>query len=212
MDRGIFISMTGAKAALFKQDRISQNIANANTPGYKAVASQTMAVHLNADKYNSRAFAVETSDNTSYAEGSLNKTDNPLNIAVKNDAWFVVKDGERELLTRNGSFTLSPEGILVASDGKPVASEGGVVSIPSGYQIDISSNGEVYATSNEGRQVLHVTIDTPEVYSGYLEASNVNTSSELIDMISTARLFDMHMKIISTFKENDESANKVIQL
>lgn len=48
--------------------------------------------------------------------------------------------------------------------------------------------------------------------SGYLEGSNVNMASEMVAMISLARQFELQMKVLSTAKENDSAASKILSL
>lgn len=239
MDRMLYVSMTGAKAMLSKQDRIAQNLANVNTPGYKEVASQTTAVHVNRDRFNTRAFAVETTDSVKNTEGALYQTDTPTDVAINGKGWFSVFDGSSEAYTRNGSFKINANGMLTTAGGLPVLGSAGPISIPLGQGFQVSNDGYVYAISSNGvasqldrlkivdaalnqlvrkdNSLFYSTnileqMDSPEVHAGYLESSNVNASTQLVDMISAARLFDMQMKSIQFAKENDEAANRIIQL
>lgn len=238
MDRMLYVSMTGAKAMMSKQDRIAQNLANVNTPGYKSVSSQTLAVHTNGDHLNSRAYAIETSDSTNKEAGPMIKTDNSFNMAINGEGFFTVYDGKQEAYTRNGNFKLDTNGMLVNDKGYPVISQSGTISLPIGNSIDVAKDGSVYSIGSNGTTTLvdqlkivdasvatrgenglfYVSdnnvrqVENPDISSGYLESSNVNASTELVNMISASRLFDMQMKGIQFAKENDEAANKILQL
>lgn len=240
MDRMLYIGMTGAKSMLSKQDRIAQNLANVNTPGYKEIASQTIASHVNNDRLNSRAFAVETTDVVKDVEGPLYQTSTPTDLALNGKGWFSVYDGVSEAYTRNGSFQINSAGMLITAGGLPVLGSGGPISIPPGQGMDVSNDGNVYSVSATGVSTLIDKLkivdieanklvrkennlfysngvepgemESVSVHSGYLESSNVNASTQLVDMISASRLFDMQMKTIQIAKENDESANRIIQL
>lgn len=76
------------------------------------------------------------------------------------------------------------------------------------------------ATLSKSEDGLFRRLDTPEpmaadanvtVVSGFLEASNVNAVHELTSMLTLARQYEMHVKLMSTAKENSESASRLIQ-
>ncbi|QFQ32512.1 flagellar basal-body rod protein FlgF [Buchnera aphidicola (Aphis fabae)] len=74
-------------------------------------------------------------------------------------------------------------------------------------------NGLFYLKNHTLNQNLKVPHDdTVRVQSEVLEASNVNPTKNMVDMISNARAFDMNMKMISMYDQNTERANQLFNV
>ena len=73
------------------------------------------------EKLGGGVFAAQTRIN--FAQGTLEQTDDPFNMAIQGDGFFVVGDSSNPSLTRDGRFTVNRDGILVMStNGSPVLS------------------------------------------------------------------------------------------
>jgi flagellar basal-body rod protein FlgG len=163
MMRSLDIAATGMQAQQTHVDVISHNLANMTTGGYKRNTPQFQDLLYESQ----RRVGTNSSDvgtivptgvqlglgvktggvNRSHEQGTINVTDNPLDIAVKGRGFFQVQmpDGEFTY-TRNGSFQLSPQGEIVTVDGYLVSPG---ITVPE-EAIDISIN-------NEG--LVQVTLD-----------------------------------------------------
>ena len=134
--------------------------------------------------------------------------------------------------TRDGSFTTNADGILMTKDGDYVLdSDGGLITIPTtAAEVAIDDHGVITADGEEVAQLqivdfenydylkkygenLYIAVDgatettpTARVYQGYLEASNVNAVSEMVDMISTARDYESNQKVIQSIDDTLETA------
>src|SRR6056297_1023818 len=114
-----------------KLEVVSNNLANANTTGYKkAEAFERNLIDARANFYNTKG-DVEQNDPPigSYYDltaGSMRQTDNPLDLAIEGSGFFVLQDEEgKDFLTRSGSFALNKEGYVIAKDGKKLQGENG---------------------------------------------------------------------------------------
>ncbi|HHW41874.1 MAG TPA: flagellar hook-basal body protein [Syntrophomonadaceae bacterium] len=142
MVRGLYTAAAGMMAKQVQMDVISQNMANAGTPGYRRdEAALRSFPQMLLNRYESLPagrgqVAVEIGPvgtgsvvdgvYTSYREGVLQETGNPLDLALHGNAFFVVRDGQgREFYTRNGGFTLDAAGRLVTLAGLAVLGESG---------------------------------------------------------------------------------------
>lgn len=139
-------------------DTIANNLANVNTTGYKqermefkTLLYQTMK-RADLDEANEetrpvnlqvghgvRAIAVARK----FTEGSLQRTDNHQDIAIEGDGFFVVRRGEEEFYTRDGSFKTAvvPEGtMLTTADGYPLLDTEGesIILPPEVYMRDVT--------------------------------------------------------------------------
>ncbi|MDD2217473.1 MAG: flagellar hook-basal body protein [Eubacteriales bacterium] len=144
-------------------DVISNNIANATTPGYKGetVVQSSFAEHmitrLSADEglvksnIGQRVYiTASTGEHTDFTQGSIEPTSRPFDVAITGEGFFLAENGVYgEVATRNGQFALDEEGYLmlpgvgkILNDGKsPIQLEG------SNFSID--KNGVIYVDGEE---------------------------------------------------------------
>ena len=124
-------------------DAISNNIANANTTGFKSKDVQF------ADVYSATGVGggVYVSDvSTDYAQGALNSTSSALDLALKGNGFFITKDAAgNSLYTRAGNFSMDKDGNIVNAQGLNVQ----------GYGVD--DNGNVITGT-----LQELTIDTSD--------------------------------------------------
>jgi flagellar basal-body rod protein FlgF len=149
MDKLIYTAMTGAKHDLLRQDVLTHNLANANTPGFRAqtVAFRSVPLQGGQGGPGTRVFAIESTPGADLSPGPIQRTGNPLDIAVNGPGWIAVEaPGGGEAYTRNGSLQISPEGVLQTQTGRNVLTDGGAVSVPPNNIISIETDGSISAT------------------------------------------------------------------
>ncbi len=135
MMRSMYSAVTGLRTHQGKLDTIGNNIANVNTVGFKKgqvtfkeVFNQTVRGASSATKSNigglnpqQVGMGVSTgSINTIHTRGAGQRTDNPTDLAIEGDGFFMVSDdvnGNNRYYTRAGNFNLDNEGNLVTADG-----------------------------------------------------------------------------------------------
>lgn len=163
-------------------------------------------------------------------QGSLEETGNPLDLAITGDGFFQVETGDGQYLTRNGRFLVNAEGQLVTEQGFQVLGDGGPITVPPNQSIIIRPDGAVLADNVQVGQISLVTTDNimnlerigqnlygfrgdnvqeipaegAEIQQGYLEKSNVNVVTEMVNMIETQRMFQSYTKVISSTDEIDQ--------
>lgn len=176
---------------------------------------------------------------TDYNSGSLEETGNTYDLAIEGDGFFAIsfkdkRGNESTRYTRDGSFTVNNDGALVTKDGDYVLGQGGQITIPSGAsEITIDESGNIYADGEFVDQLqmvdfedynylqkygenMYIAVDgatqkdaSCKVDQGYLETSNVNVVSEMVEMISISRAFESNQKVINTI---DETLEKSVNL
>lgn len=153
MDRVIYTAMTGAKHAFAQQASLANNLANATTTGFRAQEHRFRAVEVQGEGLPTRAFAVDTSVKDVFDQGTMAFTGRSLDAAIHGKGWFAVQgvDG-REGYTRNGNFTISPNGELQTTDGRNVLGDGGPLAIPPDSRVTIAGDGTVSVTNETGAQ------------------------------------------------------------
>jgi flagellar basal-body rod protein FlgF len=136
---GLYLSAAGVMTNSYRQDVIANNLANAETVGFKkdlatfrqrATASREMpgeAGYSNPllDRIGGGTLADPTRVDTS--QGDLEETNNPLDAAINGPGYFQVNDHGSPRLTRNGQFIIGRDGTLLLSGGgnQPVLDEAG---------------------------------------------------------------------------------------
>jgi len=126
---------------LFGTDIVANNLANINTTGFKrdATFSDWFIESLNdvgAQRY------------TDFAQGELGQTDNPLDLGLASQGFFVVETPSGPAFTRNGHFTVNEQGFIQTAQGYLLQGERGPISIRSANgtagDVQITRIGEVY--------------------------------------------------------------------
>lgn len=151
MDKLIYIAMTGAKHTLGQQAAISHNLANADSTGFREEMHRFRSVEVTNSPLPSRAFVVDASVATNFSEGPLKFTGRNYDVAIQGRGFFAVQGADgAESYTRDGSFQLSPEGVLLTRSGRPVIGDGGPITIPPDNEIVIGKDGSISAIPATG--------------------------------------------------------------
>ncbi len=150
MIQGYYTGASGMIAQMNRMDAVSNNLANVNTTAYKRdVAVDRAFPQLLLRRFNDNTqvqlplgsvdrapvvgmlgTGVETNEVfTVNEQGSFQQTENPFDLALEGEGYFVVDTPYGERLTRNGSFHLGPESMLVTKEGYPVMGENGPIQI-----------------------------------------------------------------------------------
>lgn len=140
----LYVAMSGAKQNMHAQAINSNNLANVSTTGFRADLVDAESRQLYGPGFPSRVNSIIDNSTTDFSNGSIATTGRNLDVAVNGKGWFVVQTNDgTEALTRNGSFKISPEGLLVNNQNLPVLGESGPISIPQAQKVEINDNGTV---------------------------------------------------------------------
>jgi flagellar basal-body rod protein FlgF len=144
MDRLIWTAVSGMSASMARQRMIASNMANAQTIGFRAETMQFTPVTLKGPSLEARALSDAEVRGARMEAGSLVQTGRPLDVALQGQALLAVQgeDGS-ETYTRRGDLSLTPAGLLVNGEGRPVLGEGGPVSVPPGSDVSLAPDGAV---------------------------------------------------------------------
>lgn len=175
-----------------------------------------------------------------YSQGAFETTNNTYDLALSGKGFFCIeftnKSGETSTkYTRDGSFTLNVDGYLVTKDGDYVLDEEGrhiKLDPLSDARIDengtifqndqrvttigledfedynyLEHYGENYYQPVEGATMIEADA---KIFEGYLEASNVQVVSEMVELISATRTYESNQKVIQTIDETlDKAVNQL---
>ncbi|HWP98349.1 MAG TPA: flagellar basal-body rod protein FlgF [Syntrophomonadaceae bacterium] len=249
MIKGIYTAASGMMLGQTRQDTLANNLANVSTCGYKKdrVASSSfpgmllnrienrgsnpnsMSSTVNPIGLLSSGAAVGTIS-TDFGEGNLRPTENPLDLALGNESYFVVSTPEGERFTRDGQFTLNSDGVLTDQQGRAVMDfDDQEITLNQDFSIDSSGNifengaavdtlkivhfADPLSLKKEGSNLVVSTTEpvideNPQVKQGYLEESNVNAISEMVDLIKVVRSYESLQKVVQA---EDETLQTTIE-
>src|SRR5271166_1618864 len=147
MDSGYYAAMTGLVARTQALDTAAANLANAQTPGYRAEREYFRSVLLGPDALDSQLgqtvnnFGLLGGDRLNLGQGALQQTSNPLDLAIEGEGFFQVQTPNGLRYTRDGSFHRSQTGQLVTAAGEPVMSASGqTIAVPPG-EVTVGADG-----------------------------------------------------------------------
>ncbi|MBK8569900.1 MAG: flagellar basal body rod protein FlgF [Nitrosomonadales bacterium] len=144
MDRLIYTAMGGASHILQQQASVGQNLSNVNTPGYRAAVNAFRAVPLVGEGLPTRTFVVDSTAGADFTPGVMQPTGRNLDMAVQGRGWIAVQmENGSEAYTRNGSFQVSPEGVLQTRAGLNVAGDTGSITIPPNTEVTVGKDGTI---------------------------------------------------------------------
>jgi flagellar basal-body rod protein FlgF len=240
MDRMIYLSMSGAKAAMQRQEVLANNLANVSTNGFRAELAAFRAVPVQGSGASTRVYSLESTVGASHEPGTVTPTGRPLDVAMKGNAWLTVQglDGT-EAYTRAGALDVDAQSQLVTKNGLTVLGDGGPINVPANAEVSIAGDGTVSAKRANGTSATigRLKLVTPEnpaavtrsedglfraaegdlerdanarLQDGALEGSNVSAVETMIAMISAARQFEHQMKLLQTAERQEQTAAKLL--
>lgn len=242
MDRGIFLAAHSASALMDKQAIIANNLANVSTPGFKKqFQMQSTFVADAQSKLSTRGYGVVTTPGVDLSSGELMNTSNPLDIAMVKGEFLSIQSSDGIAYTKRGAMQINDAGQLVLSTGENVLNvDGEPIEFPVGFKPIIGSDGSlsaqdpsnplnVVAIGNLGlffHENSGVSLrddgffslqnpqpaEAPKVSVGFLEASNVSAAQVMVEMVETARLYDVGLKLVSTFEQIDRRGSELLGL
>jgi flagellar basal-body rod protein FlgF len=224
MDLGLYIAASGMVAEQVRQDQLSNDLANASTPGYKPDESSQHSfgdVLLANTEGGPSIGSVDTGvalskTYTNMTQGSLQETGEPLDFAIEGSGFFAVHTAQGVRYTRDGQFTTSAQGVLTDANGDPVLDQ-------SGAQIKVGAKGTVAASAlgvfevpgavKQGENLYTGTASgkpTGTVRQGALEGSGVDAAKIMVEMITSLRSFQSGQQAIQAIGQTlQESASQV---
>jgi len=239
MDALIYTAMSGAERALRGQQVHANNLANADTNGFRANMEQSSAQAVNGYGYDDRHMSQLQANSLSTKPGVMKSTGRDLDVAVAGDGYLTVQTAGGEAYTRAGAMVLDENGTLRVN-GNVVLGEGGPITLPEYTRIDIGYDGTISIqapgtttmqtidklrlvkaeaselTKNEAGLIVArdgnplATDPTVVLRPGHLEGSNVSAVEEMVSVMSLNRTFEIQMKLFSSTDSMVQAGNRLI--
>jgi flagellar basal-body rod protein FlgF len=239
MESPIDIALSRQTALRRSLDSTANNLANASTSGYRREQTLFQEYLARTGTPGNRKAVSYTQDIGSFrdfSEGTLSSTGNPLDVALRGDAFFTIGHPAQNMYSRNGVFHLDSSGQITTADGYPALAENGQpIAVPQNErgQVMIDSQGTVsFATANGTQDLgrfalvrfndeqalrpagnsLYMTdqeaLPAPEAVAvqGFVESSNVKPVLEVTQMLEIMRDYQSMQKMIDAEGERQTSA------
>ncbi len=230
-----YVTLSRQSGLMNEMRLVANNIANANTTGYRAQGLVFSEFVRDMPGNPSLSMSRAEARNTSQQQGVLTETGGQFDFAIEGDGFFMVETPEGNRLTRAGSFSPNAEGDLVAPDGARVLDSNGspVFIPPDAASIDVGSHGTlsvegqllgqigVYRVEDlkdlvrEGNTRFSTTgnidpVDEPVVLHRFLEGSNVNAIAQVTRLIEIQRAYELGQSFLETEHERVRGALKAL--
>lgn len=235
MDALTSAAASGLRARMESLDLLANNLANAETGGYK-VDREFYSLYLAPEAAGQDlpvTMPVIEKQWTDFSQGSLRTTGNPLDFALSGQGFFAVDGPAGPLYTRHGAFRLSPAGMLVTAEGYPVRlAGGGRLSTASAAPLEVAGDGTV---SQQGQALGRLEVSSfndpavlgkqgksyfrvaaagaapvaaagVTVEQGKIESSNVGAAESTVRLVNVMRQFEMLHKAIAIGAEMNKKA------
>jgi flagellar basal-body rod protein FlgF len=232
MDSGFYSAFTALAARMQSLDLVANNLANANTVGYKG--QQEFYRSFSASLNNSRLtpenqaindFAMIGGAHTDLSPGSLTTTGNDTDLAIDGSGFFSVQTKAGIRYTRNGNFRVNANRQLVDDQGDAVLGEQGPILLPQG-KLTISPDGTVSvgdavvdtlkvvdiapktAIVPEGNTDFDIPLanivpaTSAQIRQGALESSNCDAVTSAVSLIDLQRNAELVQRALSIFNSD----------
>ena len=242
MENAAYIGLSRQMTLRRELDIVANNVANADTTGFKVeqlMVSAEVGQRARNDAIRpSASFVLDNGVGRDFRQGSMAQTGRTLDFAIAGEgAFFTVRDGTNgEAYTRDGAFTLDPEGRLTTKAGAPVLGDGGeIVLNPALGPVSVGADGtitqdgqttgrlsvvrfEALGVLEKGGDGLYrnasnmAAMDATDarIRQGMLEGSNVNPILEITNLIEIQRAYESISRMIEN--TNDLSRRAVERL
>lgn len=240
MDRLGYTAMTAASRSMIALQVQANNLANVNTPGFRADLEASEAVAVEGYGYDARHMAVVKDNGVDMRPGTAMATGRPLDVAIQGKGLLAVETDGGEAYTRHGSLQVDAEGRLTVN-GRAVLGDNGPIMLPEYNSITIGSDGVItliprddFALVEAGRIKL---VDVPAanvvkrpdgllmtkdgqpapasdevvLVPGHLESSNVSAIEQLVSTMSLNRLFEAQVKMMKAAEDLSTAGNRIIR-
>lgn len=240
MENTSYISLSRQMVMHHQMDVIANNLANMTTPGFKSeratFAEQLQSVTADEEL----SFVQNRAVLRDPSPGVLERTGNPLDVAINGKGYFTVQTPQGIKYTRDGSWQLDAEGTIVTTDGFPILSDSDQPIVLGDDQLGaivIGRDGSISTSkgstlgrlkvvmfeddralrsdsgnllTSDGTEAIPKPVENPQISQGMIENSNVVPITEMTNMIDISRGYQSIQKMLETEHELQRKAIQVL--
>jgi flagellar basal-body rod protein FlgF len=185
MIKGLYSAVTAMVMNASRQQVLSHNIANLETPGFKQILTtaedfmQNQAVYSSGNTQSSSVDYIGKlglgaqlgPEYIDFGQGALQDTGNPLDLAIQGSGFFTVKTPEGNRYTRDGRFLRDAGNMLTTVDGFQVLnSTGQPIKLPEG-DVSVASDGSISVNGKAVAKLGFGVFDKPDTELKHTEGN-----------------------------------------
>ncbi len=220
----LYSALSGSMVKELELQMVANNLANANTDGYKETTlsfESVMESEAGQNNDKSTPFVKVAEKQIDFSSGAMVATGNQFDLAIQGPGFFEVSTDKGNFYTRNGAFTLNEEGELITAQGNKVVGDGGTLKINGNGNVQIDLKGNILVNGESQGKIKVVEFDDPNkldtsggsmfvagegaapkaaaisnVIQGKRESSNVNMMKSIVRLIDINRQYQAYQKVI----------------
>ena len=233
MSDGIYVSMNGAAARMAQLDSVSDNLANVETPGFKAERPAFEAFLAKADNRASasKVYTAAVATQVDLSPGIVVVTNNPMDVLPTGRSFIGVLTENGVALTRNGHLTVDASGTLNAAGHPVVDPEGNAIVTPPDSTVRVEPSGDVFANGVKVGQLglfepqgavdrigpsllaphdpKAIVPSSDRLHVGQIEHGNATALEATVQLVAAQRHFETSMQALQTYKKLDDRATDI---
>jgi flagellar basal-body rod protein FlgF len=236
LDNAIYVALSRQMTLRRELDVTANNIANVDTAGFKVESLMVKTdPQVSADPLDPSGplkYVLDDGVARDFGQGALHQTDRPLDLGIEGEGFFKVMTPQGERYTRDGRFTITPDGRLATASGALLQGDGGDITIdPTKGEVKIAADGTIsqgalrvgklavvdFAAKGDiekdGDNLYRNTTNVPPatasaalVHQGMLESSNVNSVLQVTRLIEISRAYESISKMMEQTAELDRAS------
>lgn len=235
MAGGYYTALSGMSARMAALDRVSSDIANASTAGYKTERGGTVEAKRPSfgAALQSAVDVVNSQSKIDLRPGALATTGRTMDVAIEGQGFFEVNTAQGPRYTRNGHLVRGEGGLLATDEGDVVAGASGPIQIGTGA-IEIDADGTVRSGASvigalkivnfasdvqldrDGGSRFRTAatpqvVEKPSIMVGSLEQSNVSVVDRVVELTEVSREYQTLLKAVSVLM-NDVDRGAITEL
>ncbi len=214
---------------------VADNIANVNTQGFRKLEMEFRETVSRPRAHATASYVEDRAIHVSTLPGSMLATSNPLDAAISGDGFFAIDVEGTTQYTRRGQFVTNPEGTLTTPEGYPVLDNAGAqIQFPQGTQnIKLANDGTISTEQGQLAQLgvfnfgtddvkkleragntafvpmlgaVAQPVENPLIKQGYLEGSNVNAVTEMVNLEAVTQAYQNSVKLMKGLEDLESRA------
>ena len=239
MENALLVGLSRQMALARELDVIANNMANVGTNGFKtrsARFNEFVMPKASADSFKPAdkplSYVIDKGTPIDLSQGAVERTGNPLDVALRGDAFLVVQTPNGDRYTRAGSLDINAQGQLVTQSGQPVLGDGGPITFGTAESNPrIAADGTVSSDQGQKGRIRMVRFANPRALNsegtnlfssaaaplpagpeariepGAVEGSNVKAVMEMTRLMEVQRAYQ---GVANMMSKTDELRSKAI--
>ncbi|MCR4456440.1 flagellar basal body rod protein FlgF [Pseudescherichia sp. L3] len=201
MDRLLFTAVSGASHSLMQQQISANNLANANTTGFRADIALSQSEAVRGLGFATRVMVQPQTSGVDASSAAAERTGRPLDVAIQGEGYIAVQNSDgSEVYTRNGNMVQNEAGQLTIN-GYPVLGDNGPIVLPPNAIASFGRDGTLSITPDDGDVTATMDIDRLKLVTIPLENLAKNGQGMIVTADGSRAPLDENINVSGGYLE-----------